>query len=121
MKYEKIHFLINPTSGGGNAGKTWTRIHKFVESRLGEFSFKFITSKGQGREIVFQAARNEVEKLLVIGGDSTISEAVTGITASGNKNIVLGVLNLGTGVDFCKTLGIPEDIKLGLTAKSQFL
>lgn len=114
MEYKKIHFLINPTSGGGSAGKTWVQIQNFVESKIGEFSFEFTTSKGQGKEIAFQAARNGVEKLIIIGGDGTISEAVTGVRASGSLDIVLGVLNLGTGGDFCKTLGVPGDIKLAL-------
>lgn len=114
MEYKKIHFLINPTSGGGSAGKTWAQIQNYVESQIGSFSFEFTTSRGQGKEIAFQAARAGIEKLVVIGGDGTISEAVTGIKASGNLDVVIGVLNLGTGGDFCKTLGVPADIKLAL-------
>jgi diacylglycerol kinase (ATP) len=114
MNYEKIHFLVNPTSGGGSAGKTWPGIRSFLESKLGVFSFEFSTSRGHAKELAFQAGRNSVEKLIIIGGDGTISESVTGVRASGNDSLVIGVMNLGTGGDFCRTLGVPGDIELAI-------
>jgi diacylglycerol kinase (ATP) len=114
MNYEKMHFLINPTSGGGSAGKNWATIRNHVESKLGKFSFEFSTSRGHAKELAFQAGRNSVEKIIVIGGDGTISEVVTGVRASGNHDLTIGVLNLGTGGDFCRTLGVPGDVELAL-------
>lgn len=114
MSYEKIHFIINPASGGGSTGKTWAQMRSYIESKLGTFSFEFTANKGHGIDLAKRAAEKSVEKIVAIGGDGSISEIVSGILLSGNTNVVIGVLNLGTGGDFCRTLGIPGDIKLGL-------
>ena len=51
-----------------------------------------------------------MERIVVAGGDGTVSEVVTGLMASGLAGQVeLGVLPLGTGGDFARGLGIPRD------------
>jgi len=114
MNYEKIHFLVNPTSGGGIVGKRWAGIQHYLEAKVGSFSYEFSSARGHAKELAFLAGRNQVEKIVVIGGDGTISEVVTGIKASGNQNVTIGILNLGTGGDFCRTLGVPGDIELAI-------
>jgi diacylglycerol kinase (ATP) len=113
MSYDPIHFIINPTSGGGSSGKTWAQARAFIESSLGTFSFEFTGGKGHGIELARRAS-DKAKKIIAIGGDGTISEIVSGIIQSGNKNIELGVLNLGTGGDFCRTLQISSNINKGL-------
>jgi YegS/Rv2252/BmrU family lipid kinase len=113
MSYEPIHFIINPTSGGGSCGKTWAQARQFIESTLGNFSFEFTGGKGHAIELTRRAA-DKAKKIIAIGGDGTISEIVSGIIQSGNKNVEIGVLNLGTGGDFCRTLQIRSNINKGL-------
>ncbi len=113
MSYDPIHFIINPTSGGGSSGKTWAQARAFIESSLGNFSFEFTGGKGHGIELARRAS-DKAKKIIAIGGDGTISEIVSGIIQSGNKNIELGVLNLGTGGDFCRTLQISSNINKGI-------
>ncbi|MCB1177403.1 MAG: YegS/Rv2252/BmrU family lipid kinase, partial [Leptospiraceae bacterium] len=60
-----------------------------------------------------EACNNSVEKIIVIGGDGTVSETITGVRSTEFSPSV-GILNLGTGGDFCKTIGVPTDINLAL-------
>jgi YegS/Rv2252/BmrU family lipid kinase len=113
MDYEKIHFIINPASGGGSAGKNWSRIRQIIDSKLGKYSFEFTISKGHGVDLAQKASESKVEKIVVIGGDGTISEIVTGIRKTSHSPSI-GILNLGTGGDFCRSLGVPTDINLAL-------
>lgn len=114
MEYEKYHFIINPTSGGGSAGKIWGQTRNYVESQLGKFSFEFTASKGHGIELAKRASEKGIERLVAIGGDGSISEIITGVMQSGNRDIGISILNLGTGGDFCRTLGVSGDLKIAL-------
>jgi YegS/Rv2252/BmrU family lipid kinase len=114
MDYEKIHFIVNPTSGGGSTGKTWAQVRNYIEDQLGKISFEFTGSKGHATDLSKRASDKDVEKIIIIGGDGTISEAVTGIIQSRNRNVTIGVLNFGTGGDFCRSLGVSSDLKIAL-------
>ena len=54
--------------------------------------------------------RLDGRRLVVAGGDGTLSSMVTAVRRSGKlRDVVLGLLPLGTGNDFARTLGIPLD------------
>lgn len=112
MNYERLHFIINPASGGGSAGKVWAQARGYIESVLGAFSYEFTGQKGHAIELAKRASGRS-EKIIGIGGDGTISEIVTGVLQSG-QNSAIGVLNLGTGGDLCRSLGIRSNMSQGL-------
>ncbi len=113
MSYESIHFIINPSSGGGNAGKIWAQARNYIETSLGTFSFEYTTHKGHAIELAKRASEKS-KKIISIGGDGTLSEVITGVIQSGNKDTRVGVLNLGTGGDFCRSIGITTNIRSSL-------
>ena len=55
-----------------------------------------------------EAARDGVERLVVVGGDGTVNEVVNGIGAGSRPE--LAVIPRGTGWDFVRTLGVPRDL-----------
>ena len=57
-------------------------------------------------------AREAVDFDLIVsaGGDGTLNEVVNGIAQAG-CNATLGLLPLGTGNDFARILGVPNDLK----------
>jgi diacylglycerol kinase (ATP) len=61
-----------------------------------------------------KAARDAIEQgcdlIVSAGGDGTLNEVVNGIAATGCK-ATLAVLPLGTGNDFARTLGAPDDLE----------
>ena len=58
--------------------------------------------------IAREAVRAGVKRLIVGGGDGTMSEVVTGLLAAGlGEQAEIGILPLGSGCDFARMLGIP--------------
>ena len=60
-------------------------------------------------EQVEEACRSGVEKLIVAGGDGTVSSAIQGVMESDGLRPNLKILPLGTGNDFARSLGINPD------------
>jgi diacylglycerol kinase (ATP) len=52
--------------------------------------------------------RDEVEMVIIGGGDGTLNAAARGLIETG---LPLGILPLGTANDLARTLGIPEDLE----------
>lgn len=115
MKYESIHAIINPNSSGGATGRNWQDLETEVRKNIGSFSFEFTDMPGSATKLTAAAIKENVHSIIVVGGDGTVSEAVNGyFSDKGKKKSTLSILNLGTGGDFCRTLGIPSDIHLAL-------
>ncbi|MCC5814062.1 MAG: diacylglycerol kinase family lipid kinase [Leptospira sp.] len=112
---KKTHFLVNPKSGGGSVGNNWESISRKIENSIGEFEFQFTKAKGEGSSLAKSIADSGCDTIVVIGGDGTVSEVVDGIMKSKHsKKVKIAILNLGTGGDFSKTLGVPGDVELAL-------
>jgi YegS/Rv2252/BmrU family lipid kinase len=61
--------------------------------------------------------RAGVERVLVAGGDGTLSEVVTGLLDAGLAGYAsVGLIPLGTGGDFARGLGLPRDPRRAVAA-----
>ncbi|WP_224361683.1 lipid kinase [Hyalangium versicolor] len=58
--------------------------------------------------LLIEAVEHGVRRILVGGGDGTVSNAVSHLLG---RDVTLGVLPLGTGNDFARSLGIPADLE----------
>lgn len=100
--------ILNPTSAKGQALQNFDRIQVRLREMLGTYDLKFTRGPGDATEMVRRALKErEYRQILVAGGDGTIHEAMNGYFEKGrslSKDIPLGVINLGTGGDFYKTL-----------------
>lgn len=102
--------IVNPRSRSGRTGRLWPGLERRLHAILGRFDWEPTGGVRDAERIAAEAARAGVERIVVAGGDGTVSEVVTGLMASGLAGQVeLGVLSLGTGGDFARTLGIPRD------------
>ncbi|MCG9873627.1 MAG: diacylglycerol kinase family lipid kinase [Leptospiraceae bacterium] len=111
---KKIHFIVNPNSGGGSVGKNWEDLLKRIEDKIGKIQVTFTNAKGHGSDVALDLCKKGIEVLVIIGGDGTISEVVDGIIKSKKTSVSIVVLNLGTGGDFSRSLGVPGDLNLAL-------
>ena len=58
-----------------------------------------------GAELAARAAREGVERVVVVGGDGTVHEVANGLLSQGS-DAVLGVVPIGSGNDFAKLVGV---------------
>jgi diacylglycerol kinase (ATP) len=100
----KTAFVVNTTSGGGHAGKTWPLVAEELD-RLGQrYKVYFTRFAGDGIAMAEKAVADGAELIVAVGGDGTLREVVNGIDI--NKNI-FALLPLGTGNGFRRACSLP--------------
>ncbi|TQF11983.1 lipid kinase [Myxococcus llanfairpwllgwyngyllgogerychwyrndrobwllllantysiliogogogochensis] len=67
-----------------------------------------LSKSGRLRRVLEQMLARGTRRILVGGGDGTLSGAVAHLLG---RDVTLGVLPLGTGNDFARSLGIPPDVE----------
>jgi diacylglycerol kinase (ATP) len=109
--------VVNPASRGGATRRQFERLMPRVREALGACDVEWTRGPRDAERISREAVRAGVERIVVAGGDGTVSEAVTGILAADLGTYVeLGLLPLGTGGDLRRTLGVPADVGAALAA-----
>jgi diacylglycerol kinase (ATP) len=130
--------IVNPQSRGGATGREWPALEGRLRAALGELEIVHTKAPRDAEEIAAEAQRRGVARLLVAGGDGTVSEVVSGVlseraqgTSSGSRPETLpergpqiGWLPLGTGGDLARMLdlegGVPaalERLTVGATRR----
>ncbi len=74
---------------------------------------KYTQSQGHAVILTRQAINEGVRYIIAAGGDGTVNEVVNGIMTlpeEKRKNIFLGILPLGTGNDFVRTVNINKSV-----------
>ncbi len=103
-------FIVNPTAGSGRAKESWKNIEEILVKNEIPYDVKFTKYRGHGIKIARKAARDGYKKIFSVGGDGTVNEVANGIILS-KKSPTLGVIPVGTGNDFSKSLGIDCSIE----------
>ena len=111
-KEPRTFIIINPNAGGGTARRHWPEVEAALQKSLGTFDSEETLGQGHARILAMDAAKEGYSFIIACGGDGTIHEVVNGIhDAKALSKTTLGLLSVGTGRDFIKTLGIPKDLK----------
>jgi diacylglycerol kinase (ATP) len=87
-----------------------------VEKTLGDVVIRHTARRGHARELALQGALEGHPLVVAVGGDGTFSEVVNGVLTAGEPGHnscsrvaggpAVGLVNLGTGGDFRRSLGI---------------
>src|SRR5438477_3547572 len=101
----KTFVILNPTAGSVKDVDTLVeRIRSLPDAEV------CITSRaGAAMQSAKTALRKGCEMVVAAGGDGTLNEVVNGLRDDASA-IVLGLIPLGTGNDFARTLGLPRDV-----------
>ncbi|MCA9184235.1 MAG: diacylglycerol kinase family protein [Pirellulaceae bacterium] len=89
--------IINPSAGRGRAGQRWSSIAAQVAP---DANVCITESAGDAERAAREAAGQGCERVIVVGGDGTIHEAINGILSVEDSHTALGVVPLGSGDDF---------------------
>ena len=109
MSSDKPLLVVNPRSGGGRTGKLFEAARKPIERALGEVDVAYTERGRHAVDIAREAALAGRRTVVAVGGDGSIHEVVNGLMEAaekGAKGARLGIIGMGTGGDFRKTLGL---------------
>ncbi len=105
--------IANPASAGGGTGRRWPAVAAGLRAAGLDFDVAMTAARGQAAEISGRAVAEGRGMVVAAGGDGTVNEVANGFFNAGEPvatgRTVLGVLPMGTGGDFRRTLGIPTE------------
>lgn len=109
MNRKRLFFIVNPVSGSGRGQTTFDGVRAELDARGEGISYGYAISEYSTHALeLTDAAVAAGEKLIVaVGGDGTVREVASLLI---NSDVKMGILPVGTGNDFAKTLGIPQDV-----------
>lgn len=104
-----ITFIVNEASGRGRGGKIWRALRREMLEQELPFRAWCTRSPGEATALAQLACQDaqELQKLVVVGGDGTVNEVLNGI--SDFAQIALGVVPIGSGNDFARGLALPRN------------
>jgi YegS/Rv2252/BmrU family lipid kinase len=104
--------IVNPNAGHAKGSKDWGKIESIL-SRYGlNFRAHFTNARHHATQITIDGIEQGYRKIIIVGGDGTMNEAVNGCfmqTACPTADITLSIITVGTGNDWGRLFGIPFD------------
>jgi YegS/Rv2252/BmrU family lipid kinase len=112
--------IANPTSLGRAASRRSKSLEAKLRSALGPLDIEFTRAPRDAERIAREGVRSGIERIIVAGGDGTLSEVVTGLLSAGlGDYAAIGLLPIGTAGDFARGLGEPSDIDASIERLSK--
>lgn len=103
--------IVNPRSRNGATGRRADSLIRRLGSALGPLEVERTRGPRDAERIAREAVRAGTDRLIVAGGDGTLSEVATGLLSAGlGGYATIVALPLGTGGDFLRTLGVPREL-----------
>ncbi|MGK7874684.1 MAG: diacylglycerol kinase family protein [Xenococcaceae cyanobacterium] len=104
----RLQILLNPMSGRKRARSIFQQVRPLFEKSYLHFTVTETTGAGHAQDIIQKMSLEEVDALVVVGGDGTIYEAINGLMGREDwKTAILtpiGAIPAGTSNGLCKTL-----------------
>lgn len=107
----KTAVIVNPHSAGGQTARVWPRIAAALAARLGPLETRFTERPNHAISLARELLEQGFDRIIAAGGDGTINEVANGFLREDEPvrpEAALGILPLGTGGDFRRTLGMPR-------------
>ncbi len=101
----RVVAITNPASGRGRGARM--RAQAFAELRRRCPGLEMYESRGPGDATEYARRAADADIVIAIGGDGTVREVATGLI---NARAALAVVPVGSGNDFCASVGIPREL-----------
>ncbi|MBZ5588512.1 MAG: diacylglycerol kinase family lipid kinase [Acidobacteriia bacterium] len=99
--------IVNPTAGGGRAGRFWDRMRPLAET-LSAISVVMPSDASASRRAVAEALASGCRRVVAVGGDGTAHLVANALLSGGGEGTIMGIVPAGTGSDLARALGIPR-------------
>ena len=112
---QKIHFIINPISGGLSKTHIPDLIFKILDKN--QFDIQIFYTQGQeSNHHLAAASAMEADIVIAVGGDGTINNVAQYLV---NTNKIFGVIPMGSGNGLARELAIPTNPEKALQLINQ--
>jgi diacylglycerol kinase (ATP) len=118
---QRARLIVNPGAGTDRAASLLPLINERLRAFVDTLDITLTTSAGDAELTAARAAHEQCDAVFVAGGDGTINRVLRGLRTSAvpGARIPIGIVPVGTGNDFVKALGLPEDPEAALEALVQ--
>lgn len=106
-----IHFIVNPISGKGKHKITEELVTTYFPSNEYKLSMHYTQRKMHAIDLTQQALNDGAHIIVACGGDGTIHEVATQVVG---KDVLFGIVPVGSGNGLASNLLIPKDIEQAL-------
>ncbi|HYR63826.1 MAG TPA: diacylglycerol kinase family protein [Actinomycetota bacterium] len=113
--FGKAFVIANARAGKG--ARHPDEFEKILAGAGLDFDLHVTERRHHAVELARQAIDDGWTYLVAVGGDGTIHEVVNGMMGDGgprNRDAVLGIVSAGSGSDFVRTFGLPDDASHGV-------
>lgn len=98
--------IINPSSGKEQATEYEEQIRETIEDTYSTIHVKYTEGEGDATRFAKEAAENNYDFVVSLGGDGTVNETVNGLAPYSHPP-TLGIIPMGTVNDLARSLNIP--------------
>lgn len=109
---KQLYIIAHIGSGGSNGKKMLDLLIENCNKKNISYILKVSEFKGHTIQLIEEMSNiidTKFQRLIVIGGDGTLNEAVNGLKKI-NSDIPVAYLPAGTGNDFAREIGITKDV-----------
>ena len=99
----KVSLLVNPLAGKGKAISIAEELKDLLNELGAEVNLLIPENRSKVVEVATDSVNSGIDRLVTVGGDGLINQAVNVLAGTGTT---LGVIPVGTGNDFAKSLGL---------------
>ena len=105
----KTLVVLNPMAAHGAAAKIFPQVEQALRGAGMDFQVAPTRAPLHAVELAADAPRQGYDRIIAVGGDGIVHEVVNGLmrASSEGETIALGIIPLGTGNDFIKSLPPP--------------
>lgn len=101
--------ILNPAAGHGRGEKRWAAVEAEARRACPELEVRRTRAAGHASELAREALTEGFERLLAVGGDGTLGEALEGFLAAERPEAAaLGTWPVGSGCDMARHLGVRQ-------------
>ncbi|WP_299578508.1 diacylglycerol kinase family protein [uncultured Sunxiuqinia sp.] len=106
--------ILNPQAGSGQGRKDVEKIRKRLHKAGFQFELFISNYPQHAIHLTMKGIERGYRKLIVAGGDGTMNEVANGVLQQqvcAPSEVIVGMIPVGTGNDWIKTFGIPNNYK----------
>ncbi len=108
---KKILFIVNPIAGIGKYVSVVASVEELLDKKKFEHNIVFTKAPKHATELASQAAENNYDIVVAVGGDGTMHEVGKGLIGS---STALAIIPRGSGNGMARNLRIPVRIQRNL-------